>query len=234
MLKTFIAKLKTFLSGELGGWKWYEWGFLAFATLAIASISISLDDSAIGIVSSITGVVCVVMTAKGKLLAYPFGVVNCVLYAYVSYLATYYGETMLNLLYYLPLQFYGFAVWRKHIDSATCELVRRRMTIKNRVMTAMIMAIGVFVYGCVLTRMGDKMPFVDSFTTVASVVAMWISIKRYAEQWVIWIAIDVMTIWMWYVNYSTGNANIATLLMWVVFLMNAVYGLAKWWKNSES
>ena len=56
-----------------------------------------------GIISATTGVACVVCTGKGKLSAYIFGVVNCVLYAIISYQAKLYGETMLNALYYVPM-----------------------------------------------------------------------------------------------------------------------------------
>ena len=53
---------------------------------------------------------CVVCTGKGKLMAYVFGTVNVVLYAIISLKAKYYGEVMLNLIYYFPMEFYGFYI----------------------------------------------------------------------------------------------------------------------------
>lgn len=88
-------------------------------------------------------------------------------------------------------------------------------------------------YGFGLAALGDRMPYVDSFTTTASVVAMWLSVRRYAEQWWIWIAVDVFSVWMWWDNIQAGNANWATLIMWTVFLANAVYGCIKWELNAN-
>ena len=75
-----------------------------------------------GIISSTTGVACVVCTGKRKLSAYLFGIVNSILYAIIAYKATLYGETMLNSLYYVPMQFVGFYVWNKHMDKETKEV----------------------------------------------------------------------------------------------------------------
>ena len=69
-----------------------------------------------------TGVASVVCTGKGKLSAYLFGLVNSVLYALIAWQAAYYGETMLNLLYYVPMQFVGFFVWSRHMNEGTHEV----------------------------------------------------------------------------------------------------------------
>lgn len=81
-----------------------------YACTIITSLSIYWQDTIMGIVSATTGVACVVCTGKGKLSAYIFGLVNCVLYAIISYNANLYGETMLNALYYIPMQFVGFYI----------------------------------------------------------------------------------------------------------------------------
>ena len=75
------------------------------------------------------------------------------------------------------------------------------------------------------------MPFVDAFTTVSSVVAMLVSVKMFAEQWWIWIAVDIFTVYMWACNYMAGNDNVATLLMWIVYLSNALIMCVKWEKE---
>ena len=77
------------------------------------------------------------------------------------------------------------------------------------------------------------MPFVDAFTTVSSVAAMIISVRMYAEQWWIWIAVDVFSVYMWWCDFRSGSDNMATLLMWAVYLGNAVIMLIKWEKEAR-
>lgn len=135
---------------------------------------------------------------------------------------------MLNALYYVPMQFVGFYVWSRHMNDETHEVRKKHMKAVGRIFMVLAVALGTFLYGLLLKRLGDAMPFVDAFTTVSSVVAMVVSVRMFAEQWWIWIAVDVFTIYMWAQNFVSGNDNIATLLMWIVYLGNAVIMCVRW------
>lgn len=220
--------MKKFLKNELAGWKKAEVFWLALACAVIMGLSIYWGDTLMGIVSSTTGVACVVCTGKGKLSAYIFGLVNCVLYAIISYQAQLYGETMLNAIYYIPMQFVGFYVWNRHMSDDTHEVEKKHMKNSGRILLVLVIISATYGYGLLLQRLGDAMPFVDSFTTVSSVVAMIISVKMFAEQWWIWVAVDIFSVYMWWCNFRTGSDNMATLLMWMVYFGNAIIMLIKW------
>ncbi len=221
------------LKSELEGWKPWEICWMAVASLIITGLSIYWKDSLMGIISALTGVICVICTGKGKLSAYAFGLVNCVLYAIISYNSKLYGEAMLNAIYYVPMQFVGFFAWKNNINNETKEVKKLHMTVRIRIMWLIVIFATTVIYGYFLKYWGDAMPFVDSFTTVASVVAMIVSVKMYSEQWWIWIAVDVFSVIMWLKDYLSGNDNIATLLMWIVYLLNAVLMLIKWEKEAN-
>lgn len=223
--------MKDLIKQEFRGWELWEAAWLFIAVIAIFVISIIQGETLLGIVSATTGTACVVLTGKGKLSAYVFGLINVVLYAYISYQATLYGETMLNALYYLPMQFIGWFAWKKHMDSDSSEVVKRRLTIKGRLLSAVIVASGTVVYGIILRTLGDMLPFTDAFTTVASVYAMFVSVNRFAEQWIVWIAVDAVSIYMWAIAFVNTSAYIATLMMWCVYLVNAVIMLIRWMKE---
>ena len=125
--------MKEFIKNELSGWKKFEVFWLILACVVIAGLSIYWGDTLMGIISATTGVACVVFTGKGKLSAYIFGVINCVLYAIIAYNATLYGETMLNLIYYLPMQFIGFYVWNKNMNIETHEVSKRQSVGQNSI-----------------------------------------------------------------------------------------------------
>lgn len=225
-------KIKKFIKDELSGWDNWEVSWLVLACLIIIGLSIYWQDTVMGIISATTGVACVVLTGKGKLSAYLFGLVNCVLYAIISYQAKLYGETMLNALYYVPMQFVGFYVWHKHMDQESHEVKKIHMKNRTRLWWALAMITGTIGYGFLLKTLGDAMPFVDSFTTVSSVIAMIVSVKMYAEQWWIWILVDIFSVYMWWCQFTVGSDNLATLLMWIVYLGNAIIMCAKWEKEA--
>lgn len=225
-------KIKEFIKNELSGWKKLEVLWLLAACVIITGLSIYWKDTVMGIISATTGVACVVLTGKGKLSAYIFGLVNCVLYAIIAYNAKLYGDTMLNAIYYIPMQFVGFYVWNKNMNKENHEVKKMHMKNKTRLLWALAMALGTVIYGLILKAMGDAMPFVDSFTTVSSVIAMIVSVKMFAEQWWIWILVDIFSVYMWWCNFAVGSDNLATLLMWVVYLGNAIIMCVKWEKEA--
>ncbi len=221
-------KIIEYIKDEFIGWKTWEISWLVISCCVICGLSIYWNDTMMGIISATTGVACVVCTGKGKLSAYIFGAINTLLYAIIAYKAKFYGEVMLNALYYFPLQFYGLYVWSRNMDEKTKEVHKRQMSVKGKTIMVGIVAIATFVYGCILKLMGGQLPYIDALSTVVSVIAMIVSIKMYAEQWLLWIAVDVVTVVMWAIAFANGNDSISTLLMWVVYLFNAIIMYIKW------
>lgn len=222
------------LKEELKGWKVWEVTWLFVACAVIMGLSIYWKDTALGIISSTTGVACVVCTGKGKLSAYVFGAVNTLLYAIISYQTKYYGEVILNALYYFPMQFYGFYVWKKNMNTETHEVKKRRMPKKSLLKLLVVIVIATGIFGTFLKYLGGNLSYVDALSTVVSVVAMVVSIKMYVEQWLLWIIVDIVTVFMWGVAFVNGSDSIATLLMWIVYLGNAVIMYFKWAREAKA
>lgn len=225
--------MKELIKSELSGWRKIEVFWLLLATLTITTLSIYWGETTIGIISAVTGVICVVLTGKGKLSCYLFGIINCVAYAYVAYQAKYYGDVMENLLYFLPMQFVGFIAWRKNMDTTTGEVVSERLTWNKRIILMLVSAIAVYFYGLFLKKIGGSLPYMDSLSNILSVVAMWLCVKRYMEQWVVWIFINIITVNMWLIAFMQNQESIATLIMWMVYLVNAIIMFIRWCKSSK-
>ena len=111
-----MNRVKQFLKDELSGWKKWQIFWMIFANAMILGISIYQKDTVLGIAASITGVICVILCGMGKVSNYIFGTANTILYAIVAWKAKYYGDVMLNLLYYLPTNIIGWVAWRKNIN----------------------------------------------------------------------------------------------------------------------
>ena len=59
-------------------------------------------------------------------------------------------------------------------------------------------------------------------------------VKRYMEQWILWIVVDVVTVFMWIAAFFNGGESVATLLMWSIYLLNAIFMFIKWYKESKT
>jgi nicotinamide mononucleotide transporter len=212
-------------------WDLYEKIWLLISTIIIITLSIYWKDSIIGIIASLTGVWCVILIAKGKISNYYFGILNVTTYAYVAFHQQYYGEVMLNLIYFFPMQFVGIYLWTKKRTSQTTDNVKVvYMNNKQRIIWTIITIVAIVLYGFILKKLGGNLPFIDSSSTVMSIIAMILMVFVFVEQWVLWILVDVVSIIMWVVVMLKGGNDIAILIMWTAFLINAIYGLYNWIK----
>lgn len=228
-----MEKIKETIKSELVGWKKWEVLWLFFATFTIVSLSLYWKDTATGILAALTGIWCVILTGKGKLSSFWFGTINTVLYAIVAWKARYWGEVMLNLLYYLPTNFIGLYLWSKNINKETEEVVKQRLNVKNSIILYILLAITTVGYGFLLKVMNGTLPFIDAMSTIFSVFAQILCIKRCMEQWILWIIVDVVTVIMWVYAFINGTGDLATILMWSIYLINAIIMFAKWNKDSK-
>ena len=226
-IKNLLISIKNYFSD----WDLYEKAWLFIFTILIIGLSVYWKDKAIGIITSLTGIWCVILIAKGKIANYYFGIINVLGYAYIAFGQHYFGEVMLNMFYFLPMQFIGIYLWRKRRLSKSKDDVKViYMSNFQRIIWLIITIMATILYGFVLKRLGGNLPFIDSSSTVMSVIAMILMIFAFVEQWILWILVDIVTIIMWYVAMQKGGNDIAVLIMWVAYLINAIYGLINWIK----
>lgn len=226
------SKLHLFIKQELTGWKINEVLWLFFCCGIITAISIYGKDSFMGIISATTGIGYVICNGKGKRSAFIFGMINSLLYAIISYNAHFYGEVMLNGFYYFPMQFYGIYIWNKNLNTETLEVNKRQMNTAQRGLLCIYILISTLLYGYIIKLLGGNLPFIDAASTVISVFALIISIKMYIEQWILWFIVDAITIVMWATAYINGNESISTLIMWILYLINAIVMYIRWKKEA--
>ncbi len=105
------------------------------------------------------------------------------------------------------------------------------MSVKQEILIAVLSIVGIFIYGYILKWLGGNLPIIDSMSTVLSVVAQILLIKRYMEQWIIWLVVDMVSVIMWIAAFFNGGESIAVLMMWMVYLANAVIMFIKWFKD---
>lgn len=221
----------------------YDWFLITGVIISNIVYSIMTGTlDLLGSVAGITGVFCVVLVAKGSIWNYLFGLVNVSLYAYISYKASLYGDAVLNALYYVPMQFIGWWQWRKRGAAVSeaeskgngVQVKARRFTWGQRVVLAAGCAVAVVAGGFILGYFGDPQPFKDSTTTVLSIVAQALMALAFMEQWALWIITNVVSVVMWCVCISRGEAHAGVMvIMWVFYLMNSINGLRVWLKLSR-
>ncbi len=86
---------------------------------------------------------------------------------------------------------------------------------------------------CVLASLGlarlldgkSAFPFVDSLVACAGLFATWLVARVYLENWVYWIVIDAVSIYLF-----AAQGLIVTAFLFAIYLVMASLGLRSWWQ----
>ena len=220
----------------------YDWFLIigVIASNAVYSIMTGNLD-VVGSLAGITGVLCVVLVAKGSIWNYLFGLVNVSMYAYISYKAALYGDAALNALYYVPMQFIGYYAWKRRGASISSdasehgtEVKARRLSSKQRILLGLGSAAAILLVAWILDMCGDGQPLKDSTTTVLSIIAQALMAMAFMEQWVLWILTNIVSVVMWVLFVIDGKPHAAVMvIMWSFYLLNSINGLRIWLRLSR-
>lgn len=214
-------------------------------------------NSMIAAIAAFLGVFCVVLGAKGSLANWIFGIIEAFLHIYICFCTHIYGDMLQRLVYNLPMQFIGWNKWKKRVRNDGSQTIHTRyMTWKQRTLTLIAVSAGTVALGLFLIAFGPwfidtlhsvfpDMEFktlkqsydtpmqlwLDSFTTVMSVITMYISVKAFVEQWFMWLTINVAYIALWLM--SDSEFSFMTVAKYSVYLINSFYGIYMWNKLSK-
>lgn len=217
----------------LADWSAVEIVWAAFCLASIAGLSLWWGDGALAVTAALTGMLYTLLAGKGRPACFLFGMVNTPLYAWISFRAGYYGDMALNV-YYFAMMFPGLWAWRCNVDGGgDGVIVRRTLDGRGRVLCAAATALGAAALYPVLVCFGGSRPLCDAFTNVLSIAAMVLTVRRCIEQWIMWIAVDLIEVFMWWRVWTETGNSVSVLLMWLLFLANGFY-LWRLWAHSMS
>ncbi|TVX98652.1 nicotinamide riboside transporter PnuC [Cohnella terricola] len=214
-----------------GSWNLFEIAWLVLFTLIAVGFTVLSKDSFFGFTVFITGVLCVVLAAKGKLMSYVFGMYNTVGYAYLAYINGLFGEVMLNLLFFVPMNIVGFYLWKNNLQGG--KLSMRQMELRGMFLVGVICIAGSLLLGFGLSFIPEQnSPYIDAITTVLSIVATILMVRRFKEQWLVYIVLNMFTVLLWVIRTLDGSGEgLLMIVMWSAYLVNAAYGYYNWNKG---
>lgn len=177
------------------------------------------------IVAVILGVLCVGLTIRQNIWCWPVGLAMVTLYVFIFYDAKLYSDMLLQIVY-IGLQIYGWHAWLRggpQNHALPVSLVTQKQ-ILLWALTCVVLTAGL---GSAMHFNTDaSFPFVDAFTTVASLIAQWLMGRKKLHSWFVWIVVDVVSIGLY-----LAKSLYLTAGLYVVFLMMATLGYFAWRKS---
>ena len=226
MTKTFNYLKREMWDGFSLYEKLFMWGMVLLQIL----VYIVAPDSWYGVVAGIAGCISVVLTAKGRWMMYPIGFIQNFTYTVLAFQNMFYGE-VIEQVFYIVTMIWGMVAWARNMhtnEDGTQDVNTRKFGLAEWLFTIAGVVIGTWLFGRVLVAMGAAQPYTDAATNVMALFAQILMVKRYREQWVLWLLIDVFCIKMWWV---AGNWSMVA--MYVAWTANCIYGWMNWTKLNK-
>lgn len=176
----------------------------------------------------------VYLLAKQKLINYWFGLAGVLLFGYLFREIQLYSDMLLQWVFYAPLQILGFIMWKygrtlgdeREIFEKNSMLVVTISWSGRAFWAAMILS-SAYALGSYMSANTDaSFPYIDALTTTMSIVASILMLKKVLENWMIWIAMDIIAIPVYYMK-----GMVVTSGLYVILLGLASYGLYTWYKD---
>ena len=168
------------------------------------------------------GLVCVWFMKKESLLAFPFGIVNVLIYVYIFYAARLYANAGINAFFFV-MSVYGWYNWtRKDSNDDTIRITRSSK--QELLLNALAGIIFFFIIRLVLIRFTESsIPSWDAATTAVYIIAQWLLSRKKIENWILWISADTVMIGLcaWEGLYFSS-------FQYLVFTIIAILGFREW------
>ena len=233
-MNNFKEFIKSFIKAELKGWKRGEVIALAIVFAVIFINAIIVKDSIIAVISAVCGILYSTIAGKGKISCYFFGLSGTCCYSWLSFENALWGNLILYMCYYFPMQVFGIFSWSRYLKKETREIVKKRMNTKERLLLFIVAIILCSIAVGVIKYFKGSSPLFDGITTVLSIFGMYLTVKRCIEQWIIWMIVNGLSSIMWLNLVLHGAKTYATFIMWCVYFILAIYFYIQWKKEIDA
>jgi len=174
------------------------------------------------IVAAVFGVVSVFLSVRQNIWSWPTAIINVAMYIVVFYRSKLYSDTGLQVIY-VVLNFYGWYQWLYGGKNRTVLPVARTGARLGAILVV-IGTVSTAALGTFVSRNTDAaLPYMDALTTSTSLVAQWMMTKKLLENWIVWVAVDVV-----YIGMYIYKDLYVTSALYAVFLVLSVMGYFEW------
>lgn len=183
-------------------------------------------------IAVLSGIVSVWFSRKENILVYPTGLVNTIVYIYLSFKGSLFGEAGVNL-YYTVMSIYGWLLWAKK-DAQQHHVVHISFSDKKWWGYQLAFFSGFYAAIFLLLSFLKKgfapgaIPWADAFASATAFTGMWLMTKKKVESWYWWIATNIASIPLYFVKHY-----VFTSVYYLILLVMAVFGLVEWQRRAR-
>jgi nicotinamide mononucleotide transporter len=183
-------------------------------------------------IAVVAGIISVWFSKKENIWVYPTGIINTVIYIYLSFKGHLLGEASVNLFYTI-MSIYGWILWSKKDEAQHPVLIIKYSNVKEWILQLSFFAV---VYAVIFYSLSylkkdfaqGAIPAADAFASASAYTGMLLMARKKVESWVWWIITNTASIPLYFIK-----GYVFTSFQFVVLLIMAFAGLVSWHKKAK-
>jgi nicotinamide mononucleotide transporter len=201
---------------------------IAYGVPAVLSIALGVGSAtrllpfdwleAVGFIGGAWGVW---LQVRENVWNWPIQLLSSALYVVVFLHARLFSDASLNVLY-VVLYLLGWYWWLRGGENRS-ELHIARVTQRMTLLLAGLTVVATAAWTIFLTSIADSAPFLDAFTTVVSLIALFLTARKIFESWQLWIFVNLV-----YIGPYVYKSLLLTAVLYAIFAGLSVAGLVNW------
>ena len=197
---------------------------------------------------SLMGVLATVSSANGRIITFFFGLLDVAIYGAMCLMNWYdggsgLGNAVLHFAYFVPMQFVGFAQWKKRGENESGQVNARRLSGRQWAILLPAFLAATVIFYLIIARFDRSAAegflrmavILDVLPLVCNILGQALMSTAYREQWFFWIGVNIFSIWMWAHTLSTGGGSYSVIyiIKYSFYLINSLNGLRIWHNLSK-
>jgi len=195
----------------------------------ILSIFVQNRIFTLEIIAATLTVWCVLLAATNKILNWPISMIASIFYFVIFFENHFFSDAYLQIAF-LIFQTYGWWYWSSFNPSKKekeISKIQKHQMIKLFIVSGFLYVIWLYCYK--KFNPTARIPEIDALTTIVSLTALYMQVKHWIENWIVWIVVDLIYIPM----YIYGN-QIITAFLYILLFVIAIKGYSDWKRISSN
>ena len=184
--------------------------------------------------ASLIGVTSLIFNAKGN----PFGqflmVVFSLLYGWISYTFSYFGEMITYLGMTGPMALFALIAWLRHpFKGKKSEVEVNRISRKEIIFMLTLTVAVTYLFYCILKYFHTANLVFSTLSVTTSFIAVYLTFRRSPYFALAYAANDIVLIALWILATAVNISYLSVMICFAVFLVNDLYGFYSWCRMEQ-
>ena len=179
------------------------------------------------ITAVVLAILYLVLAVKQNILCWVCGIISSVLYFFIMLSAGLYMEAYLQI-FYVFMGFYGWSQWKTKTSNTSNFEVNTWNKSQHLFATSMVLILSIISATMLRFFTDAALPFLDALVTWGAVVATYMVAKKLLENWIYWLVIDSISIFLF-----ISRDLFPTAFLFGIYIIIIIYGYRSWSKKFQ-